>query len=99
MQSPARISKGQVLESVIWIALGLGMIKAIADFGQEAWFNNTILLFSMPLPGPLLGLACAALLIPRRFALAAHLGLRLLCAASGFLVWLPILWLWGPAAR
>lgn len=83
---------------MVWISLGLGMIKAIADFGQEAWFNNTILLFSMPLPGPLLGLACGALLIPRGFSLEAQFGLRLLSAVFGFLMWLLMLGLWGPAS-
>jgi hypothetical protein len=62
------------------------LVKAIADHGQEVWFHNTILLFTMLAPGPIFAAALGCFFDKRR-----------MFAVIGFFAQIPVFWWWGPA--
>jgi len=78
----------QIIESVFWASVAMAMVAVIDKYGQEAWFNNDILLFTGFLPGPLFGAAVGSLF-----------GKRAICSVIGFFVWLVVMWLWAPFAQ
>jgi hypothetical protein len=76
-----RFTRWQIVESVVWVAIGLAIIKANFAMSQE--MKNSIWIFSFVLAGPAFGAAIGSLM-----------GQRFLCAMFGLPVWLLGVVLW-----
>lgn len=72
----------QLLESVFWSSVGLGVLKACYSMSQETM--NTLWIFAFLLPGAAFGAAIGSLV-------GRH---RLVFSVFGLLAWIGVLFAW-----
>jgi hypothetical protein len=51
----------QILECMLWVGIGAAMVGWMSTVISQAWFNNSILIFTIFLPGVPFGAAVGAL--------------------------------------